>query len=111
LQEPARLTGVVADPARTPDRLTGIWEHAVVPAPHLVAECPQTCQPPTEDRPFHDDSPRPGVGVGNRPRGLDDRTTLGYVDLEGGVVERERATPFQARLDRLVDAAVEAYET
>ena len=73
-----------------------------MPATYFVSESPEGRQPFCKHGAFQDDSALGRVGIRARPHGLDDKTPLGYADLQGSVVKINGRSTLLTSLDCLV---------
>src|SRR5918996_5289291 len=87
--------------------LVDVGDCAVEPAAHLVAKDPETRESATPDWTLDGDTPFRRVQVGDRPRGLDHKSSLRHRHHQGRVVKVQGCSMFAARLERFVNAAIE----
>src|SRR4029079_18951964 len=106
LDQPTSAVQIIADTVRALDRLVGVRDDAVFPAPNLVAEEGHAAEGSGADRSLGDDA-----ALALLPphwRLLDDEAPLLRPYLELRVIEIASASPSEQRGGRLVDLAVQS---
>ena len=100
---------IVRQPARTVDGFADIGNHAVAPAPHLVAEDPRTRRPARAHRALDDHAALGSAPIPHRSL-LDHEPALAWnVDDERRVVEMARPPVGEPRRHRLEDAPIQPH--
>jgi hypothetical protein len=106
VKQPPRRTWIVRQPAWTLHRLAYVWNNAVPPTAHFVAEDPEAPCPAASDRTLGNHPALHAVAVRDR-RLLDHEPPLRHPHHKRRVVEVARRPPPQPRRQRLEDSSIQ----
>ncbi|HEY7258606.1 MAG TPA: hypothetical protein VH459_06020 [Gaiellales bacterium] len=109
VQNATRNPRIAGQPERAVDGLADVRNHAVTPAPHLVAEDPRPGRPAGAHRAFDDDAALGPPSVRHRSLLDHEPSFAGEVDDKRGVVEVACLAVCEPRRDGLEDAPVQPH--